>query len=47
MARTTSFTKTKEIKHKPKSTRQGRSHNTKLSASSKNFAKKKYRGQGH
>ena len=30
----------------PKKTRQGRSVNTKLAASSRNKAKKKYRGQG-
>jgi hypothetical protein len=31
---------------KPKVTRQGHSKNTKLSASSSNKARKKYRGQG-
>ncbi len=31
---------------KPKKTRQGQSEHTKLSASSRNGAKKKYRGQG-
>ncbi len=31
---------------KPKSTRQGSSKNTKYSASSRNSAKKRYRGQG-
>lgn len=39
----------KGIQHepgKPKKTRQGRSTNTKLSASSRNGAKKAYRGQG-
>ncbi len=30
----------------PKKTRQGRSENTKLAPSSRNKAKKKYRGQG-
>ncbi len=30
----------------PKKTRQGKSQNTKLSATSRNGAKKKYRGQG-
>ena len=30
----------------PKKTRQGRSENTKLAASSRNKPKKKYRGQG-
>jgi len=32
---------------KPKTTRQGRSKNTKLSATSRNGRKKRYRGQGH
>ena len=31
---------------KPKSTRQGNSKNTKYAATSRNSAKKKYRGQG-
>ena len=30
----------------PKTTRQGKSKNTKLSATSRNSAKKRYRGQG-
>ncbi len=30
----------------PKKTRQGKSQNTKLSASSRNGARKRYRGQG-
>lgn len=30
----------------PKTTRQGRSKNTKLSATARNGAKKRYRGQG-
>ena len=34
------------IESRPKKTRQGQSVNTKLSASSRNKAKKKYRGQG-
>ncbi len=34
------------IESKPKKTRQGQSVNTKLSATSRNKAKKKYRGQG-
>ena len=34
------------IESKPKKTRQGKSVNTKLSASSRNKKKKKYRGQG-
>lgn len=36
----------KEINSRPKNTRQGKSKNTKLSASSRNRAKKAYRGQG-
>jgi hypothetical protein len=31
---------------RPKNTRQGASHNTKLSATSRNNRKKRYRGQG-
>ena len=34
------------IESSPKKTRQGRSQYTKLSASSRNGARKKYRGQG-
>ena len=34
------------VKSKPKKTRQGRSVNTKLAASSRNGKKKLYRGQG-
>ena len=34
------------IQSPPKKTRQGQSEHTKLSASSRNGAKKKYRGQG-
>lgn len=34
------------IESKPKLTRQGRSKNTKCSASSRNVARKRYRGQG-
>jgi hypothetical protein len=36
----------KIIESKPKCTRQGNSKNTKYAASSRNNAKKKYRGQG-
>jgi hypothetical protein len=46
MAKRPSFTGAEHIDSKPKVTRQGRSKNTKLSASSRNGAKKKYRGQG-
>jgi hypothetical protein len=35
-----------KIESKPKKTRQGRSQHTKLSASSRNGARKRYRGQG-
>lgn len=34
------------IEHKPKNTRQGNSKNTKYSATARNSARKKYRGQG-
>ena len=34
------------IETRPKKTRQGQSVNTKISATSRNKAKKKYRGQG-
>ena len=34
------------IESRPKKTRQGKSVNTKLSATSRNHKKKKYRGQG-
>jgi len=34
------------IESRPKKTRQGQSVNTKISATSRNKAKKKYRGQG-
>ena len=34
------------IESRPKKTRQGQSVNTKLSATSRNKTKKKYRGQG-
>jgi len=36
----------KIIESKPKTTRQGSSKNTKYSATSRNSAKKRYRGQG-
>tara|TARA_B100000131_G_scaffold313015_1_gene347852 strand:- start:772 stop:924 length:153 start_codon:yes stop_codon:yes gene_type:complete len=35
-----------EATYNPKKTRQGKSMNTKYSATSRNKAKKKYRGQG-
>jgi hypothetical protein len=46
MAKRPSLTNQLIIEHKPKKTRQGRSQYTKLSASSRNGAKKRYRGQG-
>jgi len=46
MAKMSSFTRNGYIQAKPKMTRQGRSINTKLSATSRNGAKKRYRGQG-
>lgn len=36
----------KLIESRPKKSRQGRSKNTQLSATSRNGAKKRYRGQG-
>ena len=36
-----------ELESIPKKTRQGNGKHTKYSASSRNKAKKKYRGQGH
>jgi hypothetical protein len=35
-----------KVESKPKNTRQGHSRNTKYSATSRNSATKKYRGQG-
>jgi len=35
------------IEAKPKMTRQGEGRNTKYAATSRNNARKKYRGQGH
>ena len=47
MAKMTSFTSSNGyIQGKPKMTCQGKSQNTKLSATSRNNAKKRYRGQG-
>jgi hypothetical protein len=47
MAKRPSLTNKVLIEHKPKKTRQGRSQHTKLSATSRNGAKKRYRGQGN
>jgi hypothetical protein len=46
MAKITIKNGKKLILSNPKNTRQGTSRNTKLSASSRNGSKKKYRGQG-
>ena len=46
MAIKKSATGAKIIESRPKNTRQGRSKNTKLSATSRNCAGKRYRGQG-
>ena len=46
MAKRPSFTGAQTIESKPKKTRQGCGHHTKLSATSRNKAKKRYRGQG-
>jgi hypothetical protein len=47
MARVTVKNGKKLILTSPKTTRQGKSRNTKLSASARNGAKKRYRGQGN
>lgn len=46
MAKRPSLTNKILIESKPKKTRQGLGKNTKYSASSRNRAKKRYRGQG-
>lgn len=46
MAKRPSLTGGQKIESKPKKTRQGRSQNTNLSASSRNGKTKRYRGQG-
>jgi hypothetical protein len=46
MAKRPSFTGAPHVEGTPKVTRQGRSKNTKLAATARNGAKKKYRGQG-
>lgn len=46
MAKRPSFTGGQKIESKPKSTRQGSSKNTKYAATSRNNARKAYRGQG-
>lgn len=46
MARRSSFTGGNQIESKPKKSRQGAGQNTKYAATSRNGARKKYRGQG-
>lgn len=46
MAKRPSLTSGDKIESKPKSTRQGLGKNTKYTSTSRNCAKKKYRGQG-
>lgn len=46
MAKRPSLTNSKQIESKPKCTRQGNSKNTKYAATSRNKARKAYRGQG-
>lgn len=46
MAKRPSFTGAKSIESKPKKTRQGEGQHTKYAASSRNGARKAYRGQG-
>ena len=46
MAKRPSLTSIKKIESKPKCTRQGNSKNTKYAATSRNKARKAYRGQG-
>lgn len=46
MAGKRSFTGAQKIESRPKSTRQGAGQHTKYAATSRNSAKKKYRGQG-
>lgn len=46
MAKRPSFTGGTKIESKPKNTRQGAGSHTKYSATSRNGAGKKYRGQG-
>jgi hypothetical protein len=47
MAKRPSLTNKDIIESKPKKSRQGMGKNTKYSASSRNGARKKYRGQGN
>lgn len=44
--RSASLSGSSNIESKPKNTRQGRGKNTKYASTSRNSAKKRYRGQG-
>jgi hypothetical protein len=46
MAKRPSFSSTDVVESKPKKTRQGMGKHTKYSGTSRNVARKKYRGQG-
>lgn len=46
MAKRSSFTGAQKIESKPKKTRQGSGQHTKYAATSRNKARKRYRGQG-
>lgn len=46
MAKRPSLTSGQKVESKPKSTRQGSGKNTKYAATSRNNARKAYRGQG-
>lgn len=46
MAKRPSFTSNQNIESRPKNTRQGEGRNTKYAATSRNNARKPYRGQG-
>ena len=46
MAKSVSWNSDTCIEAKPKKTRQGRGNHTKYAATSRNHAKKRYRGQG-
>lgn len=47
MAKRPSFTGADQIESKPKKSRQGAGKHTKYAATSRNNARKKYRGQGN
>lgn len=47
MARRPNFTGAESVESKPKKTRQGTGKHTKYAATSRNKARKRYRGQGN